>query len=775
MIRIGWFCPVSSRTGIARYASGVLEQLHAAVPRDQLDVVIFHPPTEGRRVPMPYPTIALDEGLIGSDFHALFDIAVYHLGNNDLHHREIYAALLRHPGIVVLHDHVYQHYLAGVSWDKDHFAPGFGALVHEAGGQDAFDFLSDSGVLDHKTDAPRIVPWEEQWATTVPLGNLLAQLGSAVVVHSAYAESGLGPDFPGPVRRLFMPRPDAPEDLAPIGESGRIHLVCGGHIGPTKGLRLLVDAFALDPGLEDLFRVTIAGFGSAPAFLDELRDMIREEGLGRTFELVVDPDKDDFAAVMASADIFYNLRYPNTEGASLSLVEQLTYRRPVIAYRSGCFAEVPDTACYFLDKVGDVGALADLLGRIGAGRAELAERGAAAWDTVRERTSARYAQELVAFIEENGALLARRDGLARSRSQGRLPQPSDDDRIWLRDLATARIRFQNFYSGRLFLPPKLTECDAVGQLRYLMRNLLHWDADFAFLRDLAPALAALPTISRMRLFGALIHLTAADDDPSFPPPSPEALRCMAQGDPLLWRILLQLAPEVAVPAAFGLLGIAGESEDDEADGIKAVIADAKRGSSLLALISHVRVIQSEGPPRPDLASILSLFEAEAERRPLEPIADNAEIVAYLRTPDAYAAVATTGFHPVETVGIWTAAPEATLRLRLPEGLRATLFEAHAGSLVPEVLVVFEIREEATQQCEKISVTCTPASQGIRLPLPGFSGEVRISIRAERVSSPAECGISDDTRKLGIRLFDLRLAGMEQQVDTPVQIKTARGA
>jgi glycosyltransferase involved in cell wall biosynthesis len=48
-------------------------------------------------------------------------------------------------------------------------------------------------------------------------------------------------------------------------------------------------------------------------------------------------------AYLKLADICINLRYPPTEGASASLLEQMDSAKPVIVTQAGCFAELPDT------------------------------------------------------------------------------------------------------------------------------------------------------------------------------------------------------------------------------------------------------------------------------------------------------------------------------------------------------------------------------------------------------------------------------------------------
>src|SRR5205823_1506279 len=55
------------------------------------------------------------------------------------------------------------------------------------------------------------------------------------------------------------------------------------------------------------------------------------------------PD-DVLESYMAQADLFINLRSPTLEGGSASLMRQLPYGRPVIAYDSGVFGEVPRDA-----------------------------------------------------------------------------------------------------------------------------------------------------------------------------------------------------------------------------------------------------------------------------------------------------------------------------------------------------------------------------------------------------------------------------------------------
>src|SRR5437870_12851844 len=81
-MKIGFFSPMPpAPTGVADYAAALLGGLrkHGEVTVDAADA----------------------------------DVALYHIGNNQLH-REIYQRALARPGVVVLHDAVLQHLFLGM-------------------------------------------------------------------------------------------------------------------------------------------------------------------------------------------------------------------------------------------------------------------------------------------------------------------------------------------------------------------------------------------------------------------------------------------------------------------------------------------------------------------------------------------------------------------------------------------------------------------------------------------------------------------------------------
>ena len=80
-MNVGYFSPLPpAKTGVADYAEALLDALRM------------------------HGEVRIDD--------ANADVALYHIGNNQLH-GAIYDRALAHPGIVVLHDAVLQHFFLG--------------------------------------------------------------------------------------------------------------------------------------------------------------------------------------------------------------------------------------------------------------------------------------------------------------------------------------------------------------------------------------------------------------------------------------------------------------------------------------------------------------------------------------------------------------------------------------------------------------------------------------------------------------------------------------
>ncbi|MFP7675574.1 glycosyltransferase family 4 protein [Marivita sp. S0852] len=752
-MRLAWICPISSRTGVGSYAQSVLRAL---VRRKGLEVTVLHPPCPPQdRLEMPCPTLPLSDALVSSDLPALFDLMLYHLGNNDRHHGLILRALMAHPGPVVLHDHVYQHMLAGLHHDGTAPAPGFGALIHAVSGSSGFDYLASSGALRPST-AVSYIPWESNWAAQVPLSDVLARLATGVITHSEFAAHAIGDLYPGSSTTLFMPRPDIPVDppeRAP-GPNARLRLAATGHIGPTKGLDLLVEAVALAPDLADRLHVTIAGHAGEASYMQALESRIAAADMQDSFRILPDPNIAAFRAVMQEADLFLNLRRPNTEGASLSLAEQMASGRPVIVQNSGCFAEMPAKCGWHLPAGATPSDLADTLRDILRDPRVITKRGQAAARYMTGRSATEYADKLATFLCAGQTRLARRADVIRARVI--TPDPQDSE--WHSSYCQVRGLMSGILAGRGLLPPDLWAYPNEDIGRYVALNLLNTPvSDPASLSRALQQGGPLQAVSRLGLLRQLLARASAQSGDTQQHISDLALPVT---DIALWTVLLCLPAETALPMALQALG---QRPNPEAQ-IQLTKLALRNGVGATLLT----YLDGRGDPlmsRPEMAGLYRLLGApeDAVLTRLPPLAPDSDLVRIAACPEDQA-LHLTGFHPPEASGIWTATPRATIRALIAPDHPATLLTGTASLLDAALAtaaqtVTVETTEETTGRSARWSDTRaqgTNPSFDWALDLPRFSGPLRIDLSLPACHTPRALGASEDPRALGLMLRSLRL-------------------
>ena len=141
------------------------------------------------------------------------DLSVYHIGNNPDAHGWILDALRRSPGVVVLHDFVLHHLVAGVTIGRGDGHGYLDAMEREHG---VVGRLLGHGVLDK-----RLPPLWEARPEEFPLAGEVLSLATGLIVHSRYvAERARAADARRPVFHVPHPAWPAP-DVAAGGRAGR--------------------------------------------------------------------------------------------------------------------------------------------------------------------------------------------------------------------------------------------------------------------------------------------------------------------------------------------------------------------------------------------------------------------------------------------------------------------------------------------------------------------------------------------------------------------------
>ena len=305
-MKVAYYSPLPpSRSGIADYSTLLLPAL-----RERIDVVVAQ---EGKRAPDA-------------------DVALYHIGNDPDAHGWIRDALNKRPGVVVLHEYVLHHLIAGTTIGRGNGRAYLDAMERELG---VAGRLLGLGVLDN------LLPllWETQ-PERFPLSGVVLDQANGLIVHSNYvAERARAAGYGGPLWRI--PHPVWPMgEVAPATDvSGDPLIGCFGFLNMNKRIPQLLEAFASFRRTRPGARLLLVGAAGERFDIDR-----RLERLGITdgVERIDYVPEDRMWSLMAACDVLVNLRYPTMGETSGSVIRALSLGKPLLVSDVGWFSELPD-------------------------------------------------------------------------------------------------------------------------------------------------------------------------------------------------------------------------------------------------------------------------------------------------------------------------------------------------------------------------------------------------------------------------------------------------
>jgi glycosyltransferase involved in cell wall biosynthesis len=320
------------------------------------------------------------------------DVTLYHVGNNADAHAWIVDAFRKRPGIVVLHDVVLHHLVAGMTVARGRPDDYLDAMQKEDG---VVGRLLAHGVVDGL-----LQPLWADRAADFPLTMWVIEPATGVIVHSHFAEHWVRElGFAGPVWRIPMPAWQVP--VAPV-EAKRPDVVigCFGHMNTAKRIPHVLDAFRRLLVSCPEARLVLAG-GQSPGF-----DL---EGLLESRKLSESVDRHDYLAeeslwrLIADSDVLVNLRSPTMGETSAMVVRALSLGKPLVVSDVGWFSELPDEVAVKVPvDEGETDALVHALERLAGDPAYRERMGKAAADWARRGHDLDHVADLyVAALEES--------------------------------------------------------------------------------------------------------------------------------------------------------------------------------------------------------------------------------------------------------------------------------------------------------------------------------------------------------------------------------------
>ena len=320
------------------------------------------------------------------------DVCLYHVGNNPDAHAWIVDALRRHPGVVVLHDFVLHHLVAGMTVGRRDGHAYLDLMEREHG---VVGRLLAHGVLDK-----RIPPLWESRPEEFPLASFVLEHATGLIVHShTVADAARAAGYDG--RIWIVPHPAWPvPEVAPERRGQGVVVGCFGVVNSSKRIPELLEAFAR-LRLRGTDRTLLLVGPTSPGFdLDRRLQRLGLAGDGLVREGWVDELR--LWALMAGADVCVNLRCPTMGETSGSVIRAMSLGKPLVVSDVGWFAELPaGVALKIPVDDGETDALAAGLELLVAREDVRAEMGRAALELARrEHDLERVADLYAAALEE---------------------------------------------------------------------------------------------------------------------------------------------------------------------------------------------------------------------------------------------------------------------------------------------------------------------------------------------------------------------------------------
>jgi len=305
-VKAGFYSPLPpARTGVADYALALLHRLREFGPVE---------PNAARS-----------------------DIALYHLGNNELH-RGIYQRALAEPGVAVLHDAVLQHFFLG-SLDQAGYVEEF-----------CYNYGAWNRDLAERLWRNRARSATDPVYFRYPMLKRIASASRAIVVHNPAAAQMVRAHAPSAhieeIPHLFeAPPPIRASDVervrARLGmNTGAFVFGVFGHLREAKRLLTILRAFAAARRRAPML-LLIAGEFASSDLARAAGPLLAAEDILRVGYL----SEPDFWLHAAAADACINLRYPPAGETSGIAIRLMGLGKPVLLTEGAETSRFPDGAC----------------------------------------------------------------------------------------------------------------------------------------------------------------------------------------------------------------------------------------------------------------------------------------------------------------------------------------------------------------------------------------------------------------------------------------------
>lgn len=343
-MKMAWFTPFAANSAIGKVSAQICAELA------KTHCVDIWAPRTNKPISTDLRLIFFD-GQLTKEKLDPYDTIVYNLGNFAGFHREIMEIAKRISGIVILHDRTMNSF-----WGQYCCVEEFGGNGNSGIEQYKKLLTAVNGALAEKAlqaalDLHTYPFYDQEPLKGISMLEPCLQGAKGVFTHSAGFARELSSISNLPIEHAYLPceihsHPAEAKSLLPIlnkaRTDGRKILVSTGIVHPVKRIDRVTQVLMAHPEIaEKVCYLVIGGYGGE--YGEELKRLSEQELKGCLHLLGYQPD-DVMWAALDAADLSINLRYPNSEVCSLSLLEQMAVGKPVLTLDRGIYGEMPQDA-----------------------------------------------------------------------------------------------------------------------------------------------------------------------------------------------------------------------------------------------------------------------------------------------------------------------------------------------------------------------------------------------------------------------------------------------
>lgn len=340
-MKIAWFTPFDQRSAIGKVGVQICEKLSEL--GNSVDIWAYE---KEKTLSTSLNVVNYDPAQLNISKLQKYDHVIYNMGNYAGYHWAIYEAMMQFPGILILHDRTMHNFYKqfcdiqyGVDSEKSKQA--FLKMIQEEYGtigKAAMEAFPTSDVITMN-----------EYITRFAFIRKMCEKVKAVFTHSKSFTEAIKEYSFVPAAYAYLPCEvqEKKESKLPksfVKDSEKFLVVSTGIVHPVKHIMEMANVVLSDQYIREHVQYVVIGDCGGP-YGEELKRLATTELKDSLFTLGYQSDE-VMMSFLNSADFCLNLRYPNAEACSLSLLEQMSYGKPIIVFDSGIYGEMPKDAVY---------------------------------------------------------------------------------------------------------------------------------------------------------------------------------------------------------------------------------------------------------------------------------------------------------------------------------------------------------------------------------------------------------------------------------------------